>query len=84
MAMTPLEWARFFRQANALIGILAGIGLCSSGRPVFGVLFFLMGAAHLWAEMRHWTYRAQDSGLLGLGLLLNLYVMVFAFLQLWT
>ena len=82
--MTALGRARFLRQANALIGVLTSTGLCLSGRPVFGLLFLLLGAAHLWAEIRHWPYRTQDSVFLGFGLLLNLYVMTSAFLRLWT
>ena len=51
--MPALEWARSPRQANALIGLLAGTGLCLTGSVAFGVLFLLVGAAHLLAEVRH-------------------------------
>jgi len=81
--MTPLEWARFLRQANALAGCLTGLGLSLLHSFLLGALFLAMGTSHLIAEFRHFPYRLQDSLWMGLGLLLNLYAMTMVLEHVW-
>ena len=81
--MTPTEWARFLRQANALAGCLTGLGLLFLNGYLPGLLFLAMGLSHLLAELRHTPYRLQDSPWMGIGLLLNLYAMTVVLKQAW-
>jgi len=81
--MTPVEWARFLRQANAVAGGLTGAGLFLLAWYLPAGLFLAMGLSHLVAEVRHMPYRTQDSVWLGIGLLLNLYAMTLVLKTVW-
>jgi len=81
--VSPVERARFLRQANSVVGCLTGSGLFLMSWYLPAVLFLAMGIAHLVAELRHIPYRLQDSAWMGAGLLLNLYAMTLVLKAVW-
>lgn len=81
--LSPREWARFLRQANALAGCLTGAGFILLAWYVPAGLFLTMGLAHLLADFRRMPYRLQDSAWMGVGLLFNLYTMTWVLKTVW-
>lgn len=83
MNLTPLEWGRFVRLANATVNLAAGGGLLLLGQMVLGLAFSSLGAVLMVGYLRRWAYRPLDTVLLGIALLLNLYVFSVVLELLW-